>query len=141
MLVGAAMPVESRLLGLAGRSRRSSRAGVVPAPPLLLALVRLRELRTVTVEGMWDWFSAEPGRGEARGGLEVGAGSLDRAECTRCSSFCILPIRPRIWVREVELGNVDGSARLSVALRETGVTRPPLAVEEGLRLCCGIRAE
>lgn len=35
-------------------------------------------------------------RGEARGGVLTGPGSLDRALCTRCSSRCICPIRPRI---------------------------------------------
>lgn len=35
-------------------------------------------------------------RGEARGGVGFGAGSLDRADCTRASSFCILAVRDRI---------------------------------------------
>ena len=63
---------------------------------LLLALGRFLELRTVILEGIWEWLSAEPGLGEARGGVEIGAGNLDRAEWTLCSSFCILPISPRI---------------------------------------------
>ena len=36
--------------------------------------------------------------------MDVGAGSFERAEFTRCSSFCIFPIRPRIWWREDEGG-------------------------------------
>jgi hypothetical protein len=34
--------------------------------------------------------------GDALTGNEVGPGSFDRAVCTRSSSFCILPMRPRI---------------------------------------------
>jgi hypothetical protein len=34
----------------------------------------------------------------------VGAGSFDLAEYTRSSSFCILPISPRIWYNEPDLG-------------------------------------
>lgn len=36
----------------------------------------------------------------------VGAGSFDLAEYTRSSSFCILPISPRIWYREPDLGRL-----------------------------------
>jgi hypothetical protein len=53
-------------------------------------------LRNVTLLGMWC-PNALPFRGLARGGVFVGAGSLERAEYTRSSSFCILPISPRIW--------------------------------------------
>lgn len=41
-------------------------------------------------------------RGEARGGVGLGAGSLDRAFWTRASSFCILAVRDRIWDKEVD---------------------------------------
>jgi hypothetical protein len=58
--------------------------------------VRFLLLRIVTLFGMWC-PNALPFRGLARGGVFVGAGSLDRAEYTRSSSFCILPISPRIW--------------------------------------------
>jgi hypothetical protein len=58
--------------------------------------VRVLVLLRVTLFGMWC-PSALPFRGLARGGVFVGAGSLDRAEYTRSSSFCILPISPRIW--------------------------------------------
>jgi len=34
----------------------------------------------------------------------VGAGSFDLAEYTRSSSFCILPISPRIWYNDPDLG-------------------------------------
>lgn len=104
---------------------------------LLVALVRFLELRTVMLDGIWAWLSADPGRGEALGGVDVGAGNLDRADCTRCSSFCIFPIKPRICVREVELGNVAGS-RFNVVRRLAGVANP---VAEGSRECLGARDE
>lgn len=61
------------------------------APPALLEAtedaadppVRFR-LRTVTEDGM-----AIEDLGDARGGVVMGAGSLERAECTRASSRCI----------------------------------------------------
>jgi hypothetical protein len=50
-------------------------------------------------------------RGETRGGVVAGPGSLLLALCTRCSSRCICPIRPRIWCNEREVGMVGtGSA-------------------------------
>ena len=42
--------------------------------------------------------------GEARGGVTVGAGSLERAECTRASRRCIWAVRVRMWVRDVDGG-------------------------------------
>jgi len=73
--------------------------------PWVLLLLRLRLLRTVTVAGMVEgwWPSAEP-RGDARGGVLVGAGSFERTVWTRSSSFCIFPISPRIWYKEPERG-------------------------------------
>lgn len=47
--------------------------------------------------------TTEP-RGEARGGVGFGAGSLDRAFCTRASSFCILAVRDRMWDRDADAG-------------------------------------
>lgn len=44
----------------------------------MLPPLRLRLLRTVTLLGML-WPSAEPLRGDARGGVETGAGSFDFA--------------------------------------------------------------
>ena len=86
-----------------------SRDEKVLAPVLVLdALARLRDERTVTVDGiegillLLELLLAPP-RGDARGGVVVGAGSLERAVCTRCSSFCIFPISPRIWWSEREL--------------------------------------
>ena len=58
--------------------------------------VRLRLDRTVTLDGI-TCPKAEPLRGDARGGVVIGAGSFDLAECTRASSFCILPRRLRNW--------------------------------------------
>lgn len=80
------------------------RDGVPDTSLLALLPERFLLLRTVTLAGMLDAKLEPPlgdgtlvvPRGEARGGVLVGAGSLDRAECTRSSSFCILPISPRI---------------------------------------------
>lgn len=69
----------------------------------VLPMVRLR-LRIVTLEGMWVWPIAEPLRGEARGGVLMGAGSFERADWTRCSSFCICAVRVRMCVRDCEFG-------------------------------------
>jgi hypothetical protein len=86
----------------------------------------------------------------------VGAGSLDRAEYTRSSSFCILPISPRIWYREPDLGKPPAGAfapRLGLAARGAGavvliegVARPlapilgrPAADTLGPRECLGGR--
>lgn len=108
--------------------------------------VRFLLLRIVTVGGMYDWPRAEPPRGEACGGVEVGAGSFDRAELTRCSSFCIFPIRPRIWCSEPE-EETPGvlcrySWRPSVDRRLTdGVWRSLLIGIEGPRECRGGRDE
>lgn len=87
------MPKERRLCGRCG----GCSAGCWRAGEALLSMVRLRLLRIVIVGAMKDWLAAETLRGEARGGVVVGAGSLDLAELTRCSRFCIFPIRPRIW--------------------------------------------
>jgi hypothetical protein len=57
--------------------------------------VRFRLLLTVTEFEMLWLPMALVVRGLARGG-DMGAGSLERAELTRSSSFCIFPIRPRI---------------------------------------------
>ena len=46
----------------------------------LLPMLRFLLLLTVTFDGMDDCPSAEPLRGEARGGVEAGAGSFDRTE-------------------------------------------------------------
>jgi hypothetical protein len=64
----------------------------------LLVLVRFFELRlSVTDDGMAEGCEIPVGvRGDAPVGVATGAGNLERAECTRSSSFCIFPIRPRI---------------------------------------------
>ena len=70
------------------------------------------------------WPIAEEFRGDARGGVVIGAGSFDLAECTRCSSRCICAVRVRIWVREVELGSplvVVGGALVLVFRMTEGV--------------------
>ena len=72
--VGGGIPKERRLLGREERSRGSTGTEDVA---LAFPEILLRELRTVTLPGMKDWLKAEPGRGDALGGVWVGAGSLD----------------------------------------------------------------
>lgn len=66
---------------------------------------RLLERRTVMEEG-----SAEPApargelRGELRGVVLRPGGSLERAECTRSSIFCMRLRRLFIWLRDSERG-------------------------------------
>jgi hypothetical protein len=118
----------------------------VPCTALAPSLppVRFRLLRIVTVGGIYDWPTAEAFRGEARGGVEVGAGSLDRAELTRCSSFCIFPMRPRIWWSEPEAAVPGGSWGCSwcvVVVRRgiEGVERILLRGMDGRRECREVR--
>jgi hypothetical protein len=71
----------------------------------VLPIVRLR-LRIVTVDGtaaaaLLLWMEL---RGEARGGVATGAGSLERADWTRASRRAICAVRERICVRELEAG-------------------------------------
>jgi hypothetical protein len=68
----------------------------------VLADVRFRAERTVTVEGMVG-KADETDRGDERGGVDVGAGSLERVVCTRSWRVCILPINPRIWLRDFDV--------------------------------------
>ena len=70
----------------------------------LLPPVRFLLLRMVTVAGIEDWPMAEPLRGEAWGGVEVGAGNFERADFRRCSRFVILVLSPRIWWSDPECG-------------------------------------
>lgn len=65
----------------------------------------------------------------------MGAGSLERAECTRSSSFCILPIKPRIWYREPDLGSP--AAELLPMLGRDGCCCPGTAL--GARMMDGVR--
>lgn len=68
--------------------------------PKLLPLSRFREFRrTVMLEATGLSPTTDPARewGDPRDEVSEGAGSRDLADCTRSSSFCILPIRPRIW--------------------------------------------
>lgn len=84
------LPCERRGAGVTGVSSLVELLATLPFDRFLL-------LRTVTDDGMNGWLIAELVRGDARGGVSTGAGSRDRADCTRSSSFCIFPIRPRIW--------------------------------------------
>jgi hypothetical protein len=76
-----------------------SSPGPIEEPLVVVPLVRLR-LRMVTLEGMWLCPIAESVRGDALGGVLIGAGSFDRADCTRCSSLCIWAVSVRICVRD-----------------------------------------
>lgn len=65
---------------------------------------RFRE-RMVTVDGKdTPWAAAD--LGDARGGVCVGAGSFDLADCTLASSRCICAVSERICVRELEAGSL-----------------------------------
>lgn len=82
-------------------------------PEMVLPVLRFL-LRTVTEEGMavvvadgW-WPRAEPERGEARGGVLTGPGSLERAVWTRASRFCILERRLRRCMIEEDWGRPEG---------------------------------
>lgn len=81
-------------------------------------MVRLR-LRTVTVDGTAPPMTDE--RGDALGGVLTGAGSLERADCTRASRRCICAVRDRIWVSEVEVGSLWEVARFVVVRAGAGV--------------------
>lgn len=73
---------------------------------VVLPLGRLLLRLTVTDEGILS-PNAEPVRGDPRG--VPGAGSFDRAECTLCSIFCILPMSPLIWCSDSDRGNLSGA--------------------------------
>ena len=85
----------------------------------VLPIVRFL-LLIVTLAGMWLWPIAEPFRGDARGGVFTGAGSLDRADWTRCSSFCICAVSVRMCVRDCEFGmpRVAGAFDLAFLMTE-----------------------
>jgi hypothetical protein len=87
---------------------------------------------------------ALPFRGLARGGVVVGAGSLDRAACTRSSSFCILPISPRTWTSEPDRGKLGGGAplpKLGLGAREAGAVVRIEGVARPLALVLGLDAD
>lgn len=100
--------------------------GVVSSPltdePVVDPTVRLRE-RIVTVAGTLEapWIDE---RGEARGGVLVGPGSFERADCTRASSRCICAVSERMWDRELEAGSLCEAERGPVA-RFAGVRSVP----------------
>jgi hypothetical protein len=81
----------------------------------------------VTVDGTGLSPTTDPERGEPRDEVSEGAGSSDLADCTRSSSFCIFPIKPRIWYKDPDLGNPDvrGAFILVMLVREAteGVER------------------
>lgn len=66
------------------------------------------------VRGLWWSPIADPDRDDARDPPSDGGGSFDLADWTRSSSFCILPISPRIWYSEPDFGipaEADDGAR------------------------------
>lgn len=77
-------------------------------------------------------LTTDPERGEPREDVSDGAGSRDLADCTRSSSFCILPIRPRIWNKDPDFGSPGARdvVALVMLLRDDadieGVERPLL---------------
>ncbi|KAI6766956.1 hypothetical protein HG531_011316 [Fusarium graminearum] len=72
-------------------------------------LVRLRDLIVIEAGMLVALYTLV--LGEARGGVRVGPGSLDRTECTRASSRCICAVRVRIWVSEFEVGSLFEAER------------------------------
>lgn len=79
--------------------------GVASSPATLPATLEVVEptvrfrLRMVTVDG-----TAAEDRGENLGGVLIGPGSFERADCTRASRRCIWAVRVRMWVSELEGG-------------------------------------
>lgn len=97
------MPNDSRLdgrswMGVKADDRRLEGRSMVGVwiEEILLSPVRFLLLRMVTVAGIKDWPTAEPLRGDALGGVDVGAGSFERAVFRRCSRLVILVLKPRI---------------------------------------------
>lgn len=75
----------------------------------LLPLNRLREFRRIVIveaTGLPPFTEIDPEREEVRDGESDGGGSLDLADWTLSSSCCILPMRPRIWNKEPDLGRL-----------------------------------
>ena len=125
--------------------RLPGRSGPGVTDDALLPPVRLRLLRTVTVEGTYAWPSAEPLRGEAPGGVDVGPGNFDRADCTRCSSNCILLINPWRWYKDPEDGRPGPLALvfgrlLAVGRAYDGVRSLVIGID-GPRECPGMRED
>lgn len=75
---------------------------------------RLRD-RIVILPG-----SINEGRGDARGGVIVGPGSLERADCTRASRRCIWAVSDRMCEREVDGAIPLGAARGAAGFAGTG---------------------
>jgi hypothetical protein len=119
------------------------------AAALVLALGRFRELRTVTVPGSPDrlWRGDPPAMLRC-GGVDGndGAGSFERAVCTRSSSFCILPMSPRIWCSDRDDDDGGGMpGRSAVPSRELGMRHVLLLATEpgsgGACVRCGAGVE
>lgn len=103
----------------------SSASSSCSTDDVVLALGRFMLRRTVTDEGMPS-LNPGPVRGDPRG--VPGAGSFDRAECTRSSIFCILPMRPLIWYKESERGSFSGALLARVLGLLGGFMVPETAV-------------
>ncbi|MDU7307036.1 MAG: hypothetical protein E7L41_22005 [Escherichia coli] len=100
--------------------------GVVSSPAKDEAadpFVRFRD-RIVTDAGTLDAVLAD--LGDALGGVLVGAGSFDRADCTLASSRCICAVSERMCVSELDAGSLCVVGRVLVD-RFAGVRRdaPP----------------
>lgn len=103
------------------------KVGVMSSPATLLFVdptVRFR-LRTVTDAGIPC--------GEMRGGVYVGAGSLERADCTLASRRCICAVRVRMCVRELEAGSLWAARRVVVRAGVLPSGIPPEGRDPGMR--------
>lgn len=83
--------------------------GVVSSPAMddeaVDPTVRFLE-RIVTEEGIVVVLELKSVLGEARGGVCVGAGSLERADCTRASRRCICAVSVRMCDNEFDDGSL-----------------------------------
>ncbi len=97
---------------------------------VVVPLLRFLLLRIVTVAGT-PW--ARIAGGDERGGVLVGPGNFDRADCTLSSNFCILPISPRIWYNDPERGTLSCRSTFDFGGRRAkdGVVIPLLVSTEG----------
>ena len=115
-------PNDRRLIPDVERRGTCFDAGVSsPVPPNEEPLAVLPPVRflllIVTLGGMYP--IAEAFLGDPRGGVLIGAGSFERADCTRCSRRCICAVRVRICVRDVELGKPLVAGAFALVLRMT----------------------
>lgn len=83
-------------------SRDPSTTSPFASEEAVLPLGRVMLLRIVTEAGRCS-PAVESVRGEPVGVRVPGAGSFERAECTRSSIFCMRPLSALIWYSESDL--------------------------------------